>query len=160
MNIHWKDWCWSWNSNTLATWFGELTHWKRPWSWERLKARGEGDDRGWEGWMASLTRHEFEQASVVAACSLWDRRVGHYWATELTELICIYESESISLSVVSSSLWPHTVHGIPGQNTGVGNHSLLQGIFPTQSLNPGLPHCGQIFYHLKHQGSLYILRIF
>ena len=45
---------WSWNSNSLATWCEELTHWKRPWCWERLKA-GEGDDRGWDGWMASLT---------------------------------------------------------------------------------------------------------
>jgi len=56
LNIHWKDWCWSWNSNTLATWCKELTHWKRPWYWERLKAGGKGDDRGWDGWMASLTR--------------------------------------------------------------------------------------------------------
>ena len=55
LNIHWKDWCWSWNSNTLATWCEELTHWKRPWCWERLKV-GEGDDRGWDGWMASLTQ--------------------------------------------------------------------------------------------------------
>ena len=39
--------------NTLATWCKELTHWKRPWCWERLRARGEGDDRGWDGWMAS-----------------------------------------------------------------------------------------------------------
>ena len=43
-------------SNTLATWCEKLTHWKRPWSWARLKAGGEGDDRGWYGWMASLTR--------------------------------------------------------------------------------------------------------
>ena len=43
-------------SNTLATWCKELTHWRRPWCWERLKAGGEGDDRGWNGWMASLTR--------------------------------------------------------------------------------------------------------
>ena len=35
---HWKDWCWSWNSNSLATWCEELTHWKRPWCWARLKA--------------------------------------------------------------------------------------------------------------------------
>ena len=56
LNVHWKDWCWSWNSNTLATWCEELTHWKRPWCWERLKAGGEGDDRGWDGWMASLTQ--------------------------------------------------------------------------------------------------------
>ena len=41
LNIHRKDWCWSWKSNTLATWYEELTHWKRPWSWERLKAGGE-----------------------------------------------------------------------------------------------------------------------
>ena len=40
LNIHWKDWCWSWRSNTLATWCKELTHWKRPWCWERLKAGG------------------------------------------------------------------------------------------------------------------------
>ena len=44
------------NSSTLATGCKELTHWKRPWCWERLRAGGEGDDRGWDGWMASLTR--------------------------------------------------------------------------------------------------------
>ena len=54
--IHWKDWCWSWNSKTLATSCEELTHWKRPWCWEGLGAGGEGDDRGWDGWMASPTR--------------------------------------------------------------------------------------------------------
>ena len=52
LNILWKDWCWNWNFNTLATLCQELTHWKRPWSWERLKAGGEKDDRGWDGWMA------------------------------------------------------------------------------------------------------------
>ena len=56
MNIHWKDWCWSWNSNTLAIWCEELTYLKWPWCWERLKAGGEGDDRGWIGWMASPTQ--------------------------------------------------------------------------------------------------------
>ena len=56
LNIHWKDWCWSWNSNTLATWCEELTHWKRPWWWERLKAGAEGDNRGWDDWMALLTQ--------------------------------------------------------------------------------------------------------
>ena len=44
------------NSNTLATWCEELTHLKRPWCWERLKRGGEGGDRGWDGWMASLTQ--------------------------------------------------------------------------------------------------------
>ena len=56
LGVHWKDWCWSWNSYTLATWREELTHLKRPWCWEWLKAGGEGDDRGWDGWMASPTQ--------------------------------------------------------------------------------------------------------
>ena len=51
-----KDWWWSWSSNTLATWWEELTLWKRPWCWERLKTGGEGDDIGWDGWIASLTQ--------------------------------------------------------------------------------------------------------
>ena len=55
LNIHWKDWCWSWSLNTLATWCEEVTRWKRPWCWERLKAGGKGNDRGWDGWMASPT---------------------------------------------------------------------------------------------------------
>ena len=55
LNIHWKDWCLNWTSNTLATSCEELTHLKRPWCWERLRAGGEGDDRGWDGWMASPT---------------------------------------------------------------------------------------------------------
>ena len=44
-----RDWCWSWSSNTLTTWCEEPTHWKRPWCWEMLKAKGKGDDRGWDG---------------------------------------------------------------------------------------------------------------
>ena len=52
-DIHWKDWCWNWSSNTLTTWCEELTNWKRPWCWERLKVGGEGDNRRWGGWMAS-----------------------------------------------------------------------------------------------------------
>ena len=54
MNIHWKDWCWSWRSNILATCYKEPTHWEEPWCWERLKTKGEGDDRGWNGWIALL----------------------------------------------------------------------------------------------------------
>ena len=56
LNIHWKDWCWSWKSNTLTTWCVEMIHWKISWFWERLKAGGEGDNRGWGSWMASPTR--------------------------------------------------------------------------------------------------------
>ena len=94
---HWKDWCWSWNSNLLATWGKELTHWKRPWRWERLKAGGEEEDRGWDGWMASPTQWTWVW---VDSRSWWwtgrpgmlqfmgSKRVRHNWATELnwTEL--------------------------------------------------------------------------
>ena len=55
LGVHWKDSCWSWNSNTLATSFEELTHWKRPCCWAGFEAGWEGDERGWDGWMASPT---------------------------------------------------------------------------------------------------------
>ena len=58
------------------------------------------------------------------------------------------------------TLQPHGLYSSwnsPGQNTGVGSLSLLQGIFPTQGWNPGLLHCGQILYQLSHQGSPRIL---
>ena len=68
--------------------------------------------------------------------------------------------ESESHSVVSNSLGPHELYSpwnSPGQNTGMGILSLLQGIFPTQGSNPGLPHCRWIFYQLSHKGSPRIL---
>ena len=54
INLHWKDWCWI--SSNLAMWNKELIHWKRPWCWERLKAGGEGSNRGWDGLMVSPTQ--------------------------------------------------------------------------------------------------------
>ena len=92
LNSHWKDWCWSWNSNTLATWREELTHWKRPWCWERLKVGGEGDNRGWDGWMAPPTQWTWVWVRSGSWCwtgkpgvlqSMGLQRVGHDWATEL-----------------------------------------------------------------------------
>ena len=92
LNIHWKVWCWSWNSNTLATWWKEPTHLKRSWCWERLKTGGEGGDRGWDGWMASLTWWTW----VWVGSESWRwtgklgmlqfmglPRIGQDWATEL-----------------------------------------------------------------------------
>ena len=84
-----KDWCWS--SNTSATWCEELTHWKSPWCWERLRAGGEGDDRGWDGWMASLTQRTWVWANSGiwwktgkpgALQSMGLQRVRHDWVTE------------------------------------------------------------------------------
>ena len=53
LGVHWKDWCWSWNSSTLATSCEELTCWKRPWWWEGLGAGGEGDER--MRWLDDIT---------------------------------------------------------------------------------------------------------
>ena len=56
MNIHQKDWWGSWNSNTLATWCEEPTHWNRPWCWERLEAKGKGGGRAWASYIAPPTQ--------------------------------------------------------------------------------------------------------
>ena len=82
ISVHWKDWCISWNSNILATWCDKLTHLKRPWCWENLKAVGEGDDKGWDGWMASLTWWIWVWArsgswlwqGSLACCSPWGHK--------------------------------------------------------------------------------------
>ena len=88
----WKEWCWSWNSGTLATSCEELTHWKRLWCWEGLGAGGEGDDRGWDGWMASQTqwmwvwvnpRRWWWTGRPAVLRFMGSQRVGHDWATEL-----------------------------------------------------------------------------
>ena len=82
----------TWNSNTLATWCKELSHLKRPWCWERLKARGEGDDRGWDGWMESPV--QWTCVWINSGSWWWTgrpgmlqsmglQRVGYDWATEL-----------------------------------------------------------------------------
>ena len=90
----------NWSPNTLATWCKELTRWKRPWCWERLKAGGKGDDREWDGWMASLTQWTWVWAS---SGSWWwtgkpgvlkymgSQRVGHDWMTELTDAEHIFQ---------------------------------------------------------------------
>ena len=72
--------------------------------------------------------------------------------------VCVCVCVCVSRSVVSDSAIPQTVAhqaprpwNSPGKNTGVGSHSLLQGIFSTQGSNPGLPHCRQILYQLSHQ---------
>ena len=79
--------------------------------------------------------------------------------------LCIFSllRESESRSVVSNSLRPRRLYSpwnSPGQNTGVGSLFLLQGIFPTQGSNPGLPHCRWVLYQLSYQGSSRIVPIF
>ena len=85
----------------LATSCQKLPHWKRLWCWEGLGARGEGDDRGWDGWMASLTRWAW--VSLNSGSWWWtgrpgmlqfvgSQRVGHDW---VTDLICLFVIESL-----------------------------------------------------------------
>ena len=105
--VHWKDWCWSWNSNTLATSHEELTHLKRPWCWDRLRAGGEGDDRGWDDWMASPTRWTWVwvdsgnwwwtgRPSMLQ--SMGSQRVRHDWVTDwMTDWLSLQDQDQISV---------------------------------------------------------------
>ena len=88
--FQWKDWCWSWSSNTLAIWCEELTPLKRPWCWQRLKAGGE-DDREWYGWMASSIQWTWFWANSGrwwrtgkpdGLQSMGSQRVKYDWATK------------------------------------------------------------------------------
>ena len=103
----WKEWRWGWNSSTLATSCEKLTHLKRSWCWERLRAGREGDDRGWDGCMASPTQWTWVW---VDSGSWWwtgrpgvlqfmgSQRVGHDWVTELNQVnnmhrICFFKKK-------------------------------------------------------------------
>ena len=97
------------NSNTLATWCKELTHWKRPWCWERLKAGRKGDDRGWDGWMTSLTWWTWVWVNSGnwwwtgrpgVLWSMVSQRVRYDWATELNS-----ERRETEISVVLMSIF-------------------------------------------------------
>ena len=134
LGIHLKDWCWRWNSNTLATSWEDLTHWRRPWCWEGWGARGEGDDRGRDGWMASQT---WWTRVWVNSGSLWwtgrpgmlqfmgSQRVGHGWVTELHwtgefsgSLGCLIHHSPSKVSGLISDYWIEISqimsHGIKG----------------------------------------------
>ena len=124
LGVYWKDWSWGWNSNTLATLCEELTHWKRPWCWEGLGAGAEGDDRGWDCWMESLTRctwvwvHSWSwwwtgRPGVLLFMGL--QRVGQDWATELNWIIYFFlimnQSNYKLLYIIQITkiirMWPH-----------------------------------------------------
>ena len=117
LNIHWKDWCWSWNSNNLATWCEELTHWKRPWGWETLKVGGEGDDRGWDGWIASLTQWTWVWTSFRIHREAWCATVHGVtkrWTqlSNWTELnwFCLMTWGRVSISGLILVIYPNWHH--------------------------------------------------
>ena len=84
LNIHWKDWCQSWSSNTWVTWCEELTHWKIPWCWERWRAGGDGlmaSPTQWT-WVWANSGRRWRTGKPGMLQSTGWRRVGHDWATE------------------------------------------------------------------------------
>ena len=104
-----KEWCYSWSSSTLAISCKELTHWKVLWCWEGLGAGGKGDDRGWDGWMASRTR--WTRVWVNSGSWWWtgrpsvlrfmgSQRVRQDWATELNWT-------GTRITILNASLWKH-----------------------------------------------------
>ena len=107
----------------FGTWFGELTHLKRPWCWDGLGAGGEGDDREWDGWMASPTRWTWVW---VNSGSWWltgrrgmlpfmgSQRVGHDWAIEQTDWLPL-------LSLMCSHLRTYVFHIRQKQNYLLGS---------------------------------------
>ena len=119
LNFHWKDWCWNWSSNTSATWCEEQTHWKRSWYWETLKARGEGGNRGWDGWRASLPQRTwvcgsyifFLFSSVFQSCpTLWN------------PMDCSTSGFPVNhqLQEIVKDWWA-AVHGVSKSQTGMSN---------------------------------------
>ena len=120
-----RTWCWSWSSNTLATWCKEPTHWKRPWFWERSKAGGEGDDR-MDSWMALLTQRTWIWANSGrwwrtgkpgVLQSTGSQRVGRNWATELNSKLLRhkYIFSCVSLTIQFNILLNISVRLTPGQ---------------------------------------------
>ena len=110
---------WSWSSNPLATWCEEQTHWKRPWCWQRLRAGGEGDDRGWGGWMASDSGRWWRTGKPGVLQPMGLQRVGHHWETE--QQLCFQQGcvPSLSASWIHGSragILPLLINGHPSQH--------------------------------------------
>ena len=121
-----------------------LVHWDNPEGWD-----GEGGSR-WgthvHPWLIQVNVWQ----KPPQYCKLISLQL------KLIKKIKLKNKVSESCSLVSNSLRPYGLcspRNSPGQNTGVGNLSLLQGIFPIQGLNPGFPRCGQIVYQLSHMWS-------
>ena len=123
---------------------------RREWLPTPISCTGDCVDR--ESWQATVHGFAKNQTRLIVLyfdfCGAWRYAV-----------LCLVGQSSPTLCDPINCSWSgSSVHGdSPGKNTGVGCHALLQGIFPTQGTNPGLPHYRWIFYHLSHQGSPWIL---
>ena len=123
MDILWPSY------KTLATWCEELTHLKRPWCWERLKVRGEGDDRGWDGWMASLSQ--------------WT------WVSQLRELVMDREAQRASVHGVAKS-WTQL-----SDWTELNGYLNLKSWIPSIVVNCFSPIIPQVLSKLWRNAKLY-----
>ena len=122
----------------LACWCKGPTHWKRPWCWERLRARGEGSHRGWDGWMALLTqwtwvwansRRLWRTGKPGVLQSMGSQRVGH-WATEQQGRLPSASAETEPCAAAAVDL-QHPLQEIQGGDWG----TLLQGNWWNRSLD-------------------------
>ena len=144
LGVHWKDWCWSWNSNTLATSCEELTHLKRPWCWEGLGAGGEGDDRGWDGWMASPT--PWTWVWVNSGSLWWTGRPGVLWFMGSQR---VYTTEQLN--------WTELLE--EGHGEDVTTHWPSSCTRAIRASSP-LPHPWNVCSaHCSHQGSVFSGRL-
>ena len=160
LSVHWKDWCRSWSSNTLATWCKKQAHWKRTWCWQRLKV-GEEDDRGWNGWMPSLTQWTWVwvnsgswwwtgRPGVLQSMGL--QRVRHDWATELNHTPChscsrqtghfLVQSATSGLKIVTCS--PFAWHAHAPFLASASSSGMVSGLFVKQLST--LHHLSCYFY--------------
>ena len=110
LGVLWKDWCWSWNSNILASWCEELIHWKRHWCWDRSKVGGEGNSRGWDGWMASPS--QWTWVWVNSGSWQWTGKTGvlRFLGSNMTKQLnwLIIQSYCDNIDCI-----PYTIHYIP-----------------------------------------------
>ena len=122
LNIHWKDWYWSGNSNTFATWCEELTHWIRPWLWERLKAGGEGENRRQHGWMTSLTQWTWVWVSFRSWCWTGKPDMESQSRTRLSDWTELTVFQSVFTNLWLSAFWNL---GFFSQSTVIAYNSLV-----------------------------------
>ena len=146
LNTHWKDWCWSWSSNTLATWCKELTRWKRPWCWKRLRAGEERGDRGWDGWIASPIQWTWFWANSGRCWktgkpdvlqSMGSQRVRHDWATEQQQNIYqnMYWERTIGNKFQPLPA-PASPNSLPDPEPHPENHMPLWGLYDWAGTEP------------------------
>ena len=143
LNSHWKDWCWSWSSKTLATWFKELTSWKDSDAEKDWRQKGMTKDE-MVGWHHRLDGHEFEQAPGVgdgqrslACCSPWDHKESDTieWLNRTDGTFCANVHEYIWIKFWLDA--PCQTQPWNLQATGLGNVVILSSpVFSTSQRNP------------------------